>query len=72
MAAKKKVAMVQPPPARPAKKADLVDVLQQLGNDRPYVLVVTGVDHWIVHFIGDYKPSGIMLVDGKWKIIHQK
>jgi hypothetical protein len=68
MAAKKKVAMVQPRPARPAKKADLIDVLQQLGNDRPYFVISSKVDSWVVHFSGDSKPSMIVLVGGKWMI----
>ncbi len=76
--AKKKVAMVQappvrvPPPTRPAKKPDLEEVLHQLGNDRPFTLVATAVDHWIVHFSGDYKPSMITQVGGKWKILQAK
>lgn len=60
------------PPGRPKLSHDLATVLLQLGNDRPYVLVATAVDHWIVHFNGVDKPSGIMLVDGKWKIVHHK
>ena len=67
----KKVAMVQPPPAKPkpAKPTDLFSVLQKLGNDRPYFLVATEDDYWIVHFLGDLKPSGIIQIDGKWKIV---
>ncbi len=66
----KKTAMVRPVPVKPkpAKPADLVAVLHQLGNDRPYTLVATAVDHWIVHFSGDAKPVMIMQSGGKWVI----
>jgi hypothetical protein len=50
------------------KKADLADVLQQLGNDRPYFVISTKVDSWVVHFSGDSKPSMIVLVGGKWVV----
>ncbi len=63
----KKVAMVAPPPSK-AVKADLVDVLQLLGNDRPYFVISSKADSWIVHFSGDSKPSMIVLVGGKWVI----
>ncbi len=67
----KKRALVQPPPAKPkpSKPADLDAVLQQLGNDRPYTLVGTASDHWIVHFLGDDQISMIKAIDGKWAII---
>jgi hypothetical protein len=70
MATKKKVAMVAPVPVRAdgirPKKPDLVDVLQQLGNDRPYFVISSKADSWVVHFSGDSKPSLIVLVGGKW------
>jgi hypothetical protein len=64
----KKVAMVAPPPVKPKEKPDLVEVLQQLGDDRPYCVISTKVDSWVVHFSGDSKPSMIVLVGGKWVI----
>jgi hypothetical protein len=65
----KKVTMVAPPPAKPL---DLTVLLRLLGNDRPYTIIATAVDHWIVHFNGDTKPSAIMQVGGKWKIVQAK
>ncbi len=84
MASKKKVALIQPPPGhlpdlsavkpkpskpKPSELADLDFVLQQLGNDRPYTLLATAVDYWIVHFLGDIGPTMITQVDGKWKML---
>jgi hypothetical protein len=59
----KKVSMVQAPPVRvppPVKSLDLTVVLQQLGNDRPYTLTEVKPDYWLVHFLGDSKPTKIM------------
>jgi hypothetical protein len=66
--ASSKVAMVAPVPAKPKEKPDMVEVLQQLGNDRPYFVISTKADSWVVHFSGDSKPSMIVLVGGKWVI----
>jgi hypothetical protein len=63
--ASSKVAMVAPVPA---KKPDLVEVLQQLGNDRPYFVISSKAHSWVVHFSGDSKPSMIVLVGGKWVV----
>jgi len=74
-----RIAMVAPVPSRPAKvpadadpSLDLATVLQQLGNNRAYTVIARAVDHWIVHFEGDYKPSAVIKIDGKWKIVQVK
>jgi hypothetical protein len=46
-------------PPRPKLQHDLAVVLQELGNDRPYVLISTADDHWLVHFMGDDHPTKI-------------
>jgi hypothetical protein len=67
----KKTAMVAPPPAKqtpreiiippgkPKLKHDLESVLHELGNDRPYTLVGSGADYWMVHFLGDEQITKI-------------
>jgi hypothetical protein len=70
--AKRKVAMVAPPPAKPEASKSLEEILASLGNDRPYILIATKVDHFIVHFIGDKKLSMIMQLKGKWVIVQTK
>ncbi len=56
----KKVAMVQPVPAKPAIKLDLVAVLLKLGNDRAYTLLDDKPGYWLVHFEGDREPTKIL------------
>jgi hypothetical protein len=67
----RKKAMIQPPPAKPAsrtkpketqrawsfKDEDLAKALHRLGNNRPYHILETLQDGWLVHFLGDSKPS---------------
>jgi len=74
-AASSKVPLVAPRPAMPPEAApslDLAVVLQQLGNDRAYTVIAQGADHWIVHFEGDYEPSAVIKIEGKWKIVQAK
>ena len=79
MAKSKKVAMVAPKPAQPKDHTDLpgdapslATVLQQLGNTRAYTVIRSHGNSWRVHFEGDFKPSTVAVVKGKWAIILDK
>jgi len=75
----KKQAMVQPAPVKPAPKkksipkqqawafkdADLARFLQQLGNDRPYVILESSIEGWVLMFLGDSFPTLLRFKDGK-------
>lgn len=72
----KKKAMVAPPPIKPDQVETvgyfLSSVLQQLGNNRAYTIIRSHNNSWRVHFEGDYKPSTVALVNGKWTITLDK
>ncbi|MFZ2097326.1 MAG: hypothetical protein WAV05_11885 [Anaerolineales bacterium] len=76
MASRKK-AMVQPPPAKPAKSQtawsfkdeNLARTLHQLGNNRPYIILEIKEDGWVVMFLGDSQSSIVKFKDGKPVII---
>jgi hypothetical protein len=67
--AKRKTAMVAPPPAKPAHQLTLEAALYLAGNNRAYTVISPiGSNSWIVHFEGDIKSSMIMQVKGRWVI----
>jgi hypothetical protein len=73
MPGRKKVAMVAPPPAKPAaaKPAavrSLEEILSQLGNDRPYFVISQSGQSWKIHFVGDHAAKTVKFEDSKWLI----
>jgi hypothetical protein len=56
----KKVAMVAPPPAKPAGKVSLSAEIVRLGGGRPFQIVDVKPGYWLVHFLGDQEPTKIM------------
>jgi hypothetical protein len=77
--AKRKVAMVAPPPAKkvspPAKPAaakavvlSLEEILSMAGIDRPYTVISHQGNVWQVQFLGDQEPKTVKFENGKWII----
>ena len=68
---KRKTAMVAPVPSRPAKPVTLMldEVLHLVGNTRAFTVIRQHNNTWRVHFEGDYVPSTVKMVNGKWVII---
>ncbi len=64
----KKTAMASPLPAKLEDEPTLVVVLELLGNDRPFTEISHRKHEWIIHFLGDEKPTTITFSDGKWKV----
>ena len=71
--ARVKIAMVAPPPAK-AKPVSLVldEVLQLAGNTRAYTVLSFHRNSWRVHFEGDYFPSTVKMINGKWVIVQDQ
>ncbi len=69
----KKTALVQPPPSKPKpappEMISIEKALRLAGNVQPYTIIAKAVDHWIVHFAGDFEPSMLIQVKGKWTIV---
>ena len=51
-----KVAMVAPKPKDPS----LIDLLEMLGNDRPYTVISHHGNTWVIHFSGDDQPKKLI------------
>jgi hypothetical protein len=66
--AKRKTAMVAPPPAK-LETLTLEEVLQLAGNTRAYTVICVHGNTWRVHFEGDYARSTVKIVSGKAVII---
>ena len=63
--AKRKTAMVAPPPAKLLPTFTLEEILKLAGNDRAYTVIMSHGHIWKVHFEGDYKPSLVSMEKGK-------
>jgi hypothetical protein len=61
--------MEKPRPAQAGSADKLAQVLQLLGNDRPYTVIRSHGNTWRVLFSGDYGLSTVKIVDGKPVII---